>query len=49
MTPPRDTRSAPATLREAFWYWFKFGVKVGTIKLIAACALVGLVLSYRYG
>ncbi len=25
MTPPRDTRPAPVTLREAFWYWLKLG------------------------
>ena len=41
MTPPRDTRPAPITMREAF----RYALKLGTIKLIAACALVGLVLS----
>jgi chromate transporter len=25
MTPPRDTRPDPVTLREAFWYWLKLG------------------------
>jgi chromate transporter len=25
MTPPRDIRPAPVTLREAFWYWLKLG------------------------
>ena len=49
MTPPSDTRPAPFTMREAFWYWPKLGFKVDTINLTAACALVGLVLSYRHG
>jgi chromate transporter len=41
MTPPRDTRPAPVTLREAFWYWLKlgfisFGGPAGQIALMHA-------------
>ena len=41
MTPPRDTRPAPVTLRDAFWYWLKlgfisFGGPAGQIALMHA-------------
>ena len=41
MTPPRDIRPAPVTLREAFWYWLKlgfisFGGPAGQIALMHA-------------
>jgi chromate transporter len=41
MTPSRDTRPAPVTLREAFWYWLKlgfisFGGPAGQIALMHA-------------
>ena len=41
MTPPPDTRPAPVTLREAFWYWLKlgfisFGGPAGQIALMHA-------------